>query len=987
MKEKKSSASASHLHYQGLSATQVEESRRKHGSNFMKPPEREPWWRMYLEKFDDPVIRILLIAAVIATGMGFVDGHFVEGIGIIIAVFLATTLAFVNEFRANQEFDILNQINEEVLVQVIRDGRYQTVPRRDLVVDDIVLVELGEEIPADATVLEAVSFQVDEARLTGESHPVVKCPKHENTEAKDSIYEPDAVLRGTLVADGHAVLRVTAVGDRTEVGQTALAAAEESTEPSPLNLQLERLAKLIGVVGFVFAFFIFVALTLRGFFRKELVLSTAQWTLTGVLFVGALVAFVRVWLPVYYDAYEVAGKDVQAPDWLEEGGLWAWLKMILLGGAIIALGIACLRWTGWLPTQPAQWLPGGVGREFLQYFMISVTIIVVAVPEGLAMSVTLSLAYSMRKMTRMNNLVRRMVACETIGAATVICSDKTGTLTQNKMRVEQTVFPIQPNAAKKTQGAWSPTELVKEAVAANSTANLSRESQQDSPVVIGNPTESALLLWLEQHGVDYLAYRDPFAVHKQLTFSTERKYMATAGKSAVLQSEVLHVKGAPEILLEHCTQILTEQGEVSLTAAQKKEILQQIKDVAGRGMRTLALTYRRMDSFADINDDAASLTKHVEKLVWLGFVALIDPIRPEVPASIQLCRDAGIDVKIVTGDSPETAKEVARSIGLLLDDDKAHHMTGSEFEALSDKQARKAVGSLQVLSRARPLHKLRLVKLLQEEGHVVAVTGDGSNDAPALNSAQVGLAMGKTGTAVAKEASDIILLDDSFQSISHAVLWGRSLYLNIQKFILFQLTINVTALVIALLGPFINVKLPLTVVQMLWINLIMDTFAALALATEPPDASLMHRPPRRAEDFIITPRMAWEIMVTGVLFVVILVGLLLYMQHSGLDGKSGLSPYELSYFFTAFVLLQFWNLFNARVFGTNRSAFAQFVANPSFLLIAAAIFVGQVVIVNWGGNAFRTTPLMLRDWLILIGATSLVLWIGELRRVFTTRRA
>lgn len=980
MKKAKQESSVSHLHYQGLSAAQVEESRRKHGSNFMLPPERDPWWRQYLEKFDDPVIRILLIAAVIATGMGFVDGHFVEGIGIIIAVFLATTLAFVNEFRANQEFDILNQINEEVLVQVIRDGRYQTVPRRDLVVDDVVVVELGEEIPADAKVLEGVSFLVDEAKLTGESHPVVKRPQQEGTPQGEATYPQDVVLRGTLVSDGHAVLRVTAVGERTEVGMTAKAASEESTEPSPLNQQLERLAKLIGVVGFVFAFFIFVALSVRGYLRQELVLSSIQWTLTGILFVGVLVAFVRVWLPVYYDAYEVAGKDVQVPDWLEQGGLWAWLKVILLGGAIIVLGVACLRWTGSLPSEPAKWLPSGVGREFLQYFMISVTIIVVAVPEGLAMSVTLSLAYSMRKMTRTNNLVRRMVACETIGAATVICSDKTGTLTQNKMRVEHTVFPLQPDAQKKTQGGWRPTELIVEAVAANSTANLSHEKEGDSPVVIGNPTESALLLWLDQHGVDYLAARDKFVVRKQLTFSTERKYMATAGQSATLQTGVLHVKGAPEIVLEHATHTLGAKGEEPLTAARKKEILQQIKEYATRGMRTLALAYRRLGALDSIGEDASALTQHVEQLVWLGFVALVDPIRPEVPASIQLCREAGIAVKIVTGDSPETAKEVARSIGLLLDDAKANHLTGAEFEALSDKQALEAIDTLQVLSRARPLHKLRLVRLLQEKGHVVAVTGDGSNDAPALNSAQVGLAMGKTGTAVAKEASDIILLDDSFRSIASAVLWGRSLYLNIQKFILFQLTINVTALVIALLGPFMNVKLPLTVVQMLWINLIMDTFAALALATEPPDESLMHRPPRRAEDFIITPRMAWEIMITGVSFVVVLVGLLLYLQ------QGGLTRYEESYFFTAFVLLQFWNLFNARVFGTNRSAFSQFAANPSFLIIAAAIFVGQVIIVHLGGNAFRTVALSTQDWLILIGVSSLVLWFGELRRWLSSRQ-
>lgn len=960
----------------GLSDAEVLASRKKHGTNLPTPPKRNPWWVLYLEKYNDPVIRILLIAAVLAIGLGWVDGSFIEGIGIVIAVLLATTLAFMNEYRANQEFDVLNQINEEVAVQVIRNSMYQTIPRKDLVVRDIVLVEQGDEIPADGTVLEAVSFLVDESRLTGESVPVNKHPLSAKEQETDhgSTYSPNHVLRGTLASDGHAVLEISAVGDHTEMGQTAKAATEETTEDSPLNIQLEKLSKLLGVIGFSVAFLIFAALTVRGVITKELILTTGQWGLMLGIAVGILVAMIRVWFPIVYDARELFGSEKPRPQWLSSSSFLGWLTPIASGIAITILVAVTLVATGLLQGSPTTWLPVKSVQPFLHFFMVSVTIIVVTIPEGLAMSVTLSLAYSMRKMTKMNNLVRKMVACETIGATTVICSDKTGTLTQNKMHVSEANFATDPHTSTKREDG-SPSKLVAESMAANSTANLTHEAGKDA-IVLGNPTESALLLWLDSHNKDYKEYRENFKILHQYTFSTERKYMATLGQSDDSDDTTLHVKGAPEIVLDKCSSIRVGEKEQALSQEHRTALAEQILSYAKRGMRTLGFAYST-HGLAEHGDDPDTIAKD---LVWLGFVALVDPIRPDASEAVRACLNAGINVKIVTGDNAETAKEVARSIGLFTDGTDGQHLTGPEFEALTDEEALTVTDSLVVLSRARPLHKLRLVRLLQQQQNVVAVTGDGSNDAPALHHAQVGLAMG-TGTAVAKEASDIILLDNSFASIKNAVLWGRSLYLNIQKFLLFQLTINLTALSIALLGPFFDIKLPLTVIQMLWVNLIMDTFAALALATEPPHSEVMKQSPRRPNAFIITPKMAANIIVTGILFVVVLMGLLLYLK------QDGLTPYELSFFFTAFVLAQFWNLFNARALGTGHSALYKFLSNPSFLAIGVAILLGQFLIVQFGGSVFRTVPLSGKDWALLLGVSSLILVLGEVWRGVTRLRA
>ncbi len=967
------------LKFQGLRSSDVETQRQKYGRNLLTPPEREPWWKLFLEKFDDPVIRILIIAAVVSIGVGIFQGHYAEGLGIILAVLLATTLAFLNEYKANREFDVLNKVNDDIPVKVIRDGHYVTVPCQDLVVDDIVLLELGEETPADGRVLEGVSLQVDESRLTGESVPVNKSP-HDVALAPsgaEHAYPPDQILRGTMVVDGHGLIQITAVGDRTQIGQTARAAAEETDEVTPLNKQLERLSKLIGVIGLGVAALTFVALLVRGVLVKEFELTGSQWLFVSLLIVGVLIGLVRVWLPIVYDAFDELGWEPKRPPLLESAGLASWLIPLGVGAVVFGIGLGASLVMGWLLPQPSDWLTVAAGRELLNYFMIAVTIIVVAVPEGLAMSVTLSLAYSMRKMTAENNLVRRMHACETIGAATVICSDKTGTLTLNEMRVFGASFPLMP------QGLSGIAPLVAEAIAVNSTANLSRVPGQPS-LPLGNPTEGALLLWLDQHGVDYIPIRSGFALDCQLTFSTERKYMATLGVSPLDGRRLLHVKGAPETVLAQCQAVQRASGIERLDEAGRNAIGADLKDFQRRGMRTLALAYREL-----AEAKAAPDVEHlVADLVWLGFLAIADPIRPEVPAAIQACRQAGVLVKMVTGDNPETALEIARQIGLLdPGDPHARHISGREFAGMGEDDARRAAQDRQVFSRARPMDKMRLVRLLQEQGHIVAVTGDGTNDAPALNHANVGLAMGKTGTAVAKEASDIILLDDSFRSILNALMWGRSLYENIQRFILFQLTINVAALVIAFLGPFIGVKLPLTVIQMLWVNLIMDTFAALALATEPAHPSVLNRPPRNSDAFIITPLMAKSILGYAGIFLVALIGMLAYWRIQGVDLESATPSKELTIFFTVFVLLQFWNLFNARCMGRPESAFARLFQNGSFLSIALAILAGQILLVQWGGSIFRTVPLSLAEWGWILLATFPVLLIGETVRWFERSQA
>ncbi len=951
------------MKFRGLTATQAEESRAKHGANILAPPARKPWWKHFLEKFDDPVIRILLIAAAIAA----VTGELIEGIGIIIAVLLATGLAFLNEFKAEKEFDILNKVNDDIPSKTFRDGELQLVPRKDIVVGDVVFVEPGEEFPADGRVLEAVNLQVDQSRLTGESDPVRKIPFNspELSNMDEGAYPAWQAMRGTPVVDGYGCIEITAVGEATEIGRTARAAAEEIEEATPLNRQLAQLSKLIGVVGFSVAAFTLAALVIHAAAVGTIRQTAGQWCFFGILLVAVLTALARVWIPVCCDGLELLDGKNRLPVWFRSGSaarcLWEFGAGLLI--ALVGLGVLIL--SGALSSAPSAWLDASALHQFISFFMVAVTLIVVSVPEGLAMSVTLSLAYSMRKMMASNNLVRKMHACETIGAATVICTDKTGTLTMNQMRVRESGIP-----RLKTPGGL---DFVALSIAANSTAKLSR-AHSEAPQPIGNPTEGALLLWLDEQGKDCEALRESFRIETQWTFTAERKFMATKGTSENEERTLLFVKGGPEIVLNLCSALETADGTEETTEEKRQKILAELKTCQARGMRTLGFAWKENPA------DGGDLSVVAQDMTWLGFVAIADPVRPDVPDAVRACCHAGIQVKMVTGDNPETAKEIGRQSGLWEDglpEGEGLVMTGAEFEALSDEEAVAVARKLRIMARARPTDKLRLVRSLKASGEVVAVTGDGTNDAPALNFADVGIAMGKTGTSIAKEAADVILLDDSFPSIVNAVMWGRSLYRNIQRFILFQLTVNVVALMIAMLGPFLGVELPLTVIQMLWVNLIMDTFAALALATEPPNPETLNHPPRKSSAFIVTPAMWGGIFGTAAVFLVFLVGILRHMKAQGLDADAR----WLTIFFSLFVMLQFWNLFNAKSWGGTESLFSKILNNKAFLMIAGGIFFGQIAIVQFGGQVFRTIPLSLTDWCVIVAATSLVVWIGESLRL------
>lgn len=858
--------------FKGLTDQEVLQNRQKYGMNLLTPPKRPSIWKLYLEKFQDPVIKVLLVAAAFSLLISIIESEYAETIGIFFAIFLATGIGFYFEYDANKKFDLLNAVGEETPVMVIRNGKVHEIPKKDIVVGDVVILNTGDEIPADGVLLEAVSLQVNESSLTGEL--MVNKTTDEAHFDEEATYPSNSVMRGTTVTDGHGVMCVERVGDATEIGKVARQATEQSQEQTPLNLQLTKLANLIGKVGFTIATLTFVIFT-----AKDLYVHLNNTTIT---------------------------------DW-------------------------------------HQWLE--IARIVLKYFMMAVTLIVVAVPEGLPMSVTLSLALNMRRMLKTNNLVRKMHACETMGAITVICTDKTGTLTQNLMQV----YDAKLDEAQKN--------LIAEGIATNSTAFLEEKEGEGKPSGVGNPTEVALLLWLNEQGMDYISLRNQAKTVNQLTFSTERKYMATLVDSSVLNTRVLYVKGAPEIVM----------GKCNLEESRVKQYNEQLLAYQNQAMRTLGVAYKVIPE--NSSTDCAELVKE-GGLTFMGIFAISDPIRPDVPDAVKKCQSAGIRVKIVTGDTPGTATEIARQIGLWTSEDtERNRITGVEFAALSDEEALERVVDLKVMSRARPMDKQRLVQLLQQKGEVVAVTGDGTNDAPALNHAQVGLSMG-TGTSVAKEASDITLLDDSFHSIATAVMWGRSLYKNIQRFIVFQLTINVVALLSVLLGAFLGTELPLTVTQMLWVNLIMDTFAAMALASIAPSMDVMNEKPRKRTDFIISPAMRNNIFGVGAGFLIVLMGLLAFFKNM----PGGMDVHHLTVFFTIFVMLQFWNLFNASVFGTNHSIFKDAGHAMGMLGVALIILVGQFIIVTFGGKVFRTEPLPALEWAYIIAGTSVVLWIGEIWR-------
>lgn len=967
--------------YTGLTDQQVLESRNLHGDNLITPPQKTPLWKLFIEKFEDPIIRILLIAAFLSLGISIIHNEYAETIGIFCAIFLATGVAFWFEMDANKKFDILNQVNDEDLIIVRRNGNICQIQKKDVVVGDIVILETGGEVPADGTLIEAISLQIDESTLTGEpSIDKTTDPKHFE---EGVTYPSNMVLRSTKVINGHAIYQVEKVGDATEFGKVAQKATEKVEKQTPLNRQLDSLSKFIGVVGLLLAVLTFSVLFLKNvILNPEVQITLTELATLGAIFIGIPIALCKMWFPIIYGGLELLGKKKEIPAKVEK---WGWLTWVLIGAttSAILLGIGALL--GVDLTKESSWINIDVAGYILQYFMVAVTLVVVAVPEGLPMSVTLSLALSMRRMLKMNNLVRKMHACETMGATTVICTDKTGTLTQNQMQVYDTNFyAIEGNNISDN----NISKIIIEGIAANSTAFLDKATEgKDS--VIGNPTEGALLLWLNKNNIDYLNYRESAEIVEQIPFSTERKYMATIAQSNVDKGKrILYLKGAPEVIMLKCKTI-QGQNQIEAIDTFKDGINEQLLTYQNKAMRTLGFAYKIL------NDDETDIINSVaqEDLIFLGIAAISDPVREDVPDAVKACTEAGIQVKIVTGDTYGTAKEIGSQIGIWdkdYDTDK-NIISGVDFEALTDDEALERIKDLKIMCRARPADKQRLVYLLKERGEVVAVTGDGTNDAPALNYADVGLSMG-SGTSVAKEASDITLLDDSFSSIATAIMWGRSLYRNIQRFIIFQLTINLAALLIVFLGSIFGHELPLTVTQMLWVNLIMDTFAAGALASLPPDPNVMKDRPRMNDAFIITPLMGKLICFAGLSCVALLLSMMVFFNST--ENLNAIfyyiapelrQDYFLSYFFTVFVMFQFWNLFNAKAFLTNKSALSGINKSFGFELVALIILVGQFLIVTFGGEVFRTMPLTWQDWLIIIGGTSIVLWIGEALRLIKKR--
>ena len=902
-------------HFNGLTDAEVIQSRKQYGENILTPPQKESVWKLLLEKFKDPIILILLVALLFSVGISmyhFVIGQdglsvFLEPLGILIAVLLATCVGFAFERSANKKFEVLNQVNDDTMVKVMRNGNVCEIPKKEVVVNDIVLLETGEEVPADGLLVETISLQINESTLTGE--PIITKTTDEADFDEDVAYPSNQAMRGTTVIDGHGIMKVMTVGDKTEYGKVYEGSQIDQNIKTPLNKQLDTLAGWITKASYVIA---------------------------------ALIIFGR--LAVFFSS-----------------------------------------------TDTFEW--GAFGEHLLSTIMIAVTILVVAVPEGLPMSVTLSLAMSMKRMLKTNNLVRKMHACETMGAATVICTDKTGTLTRNQMRIYKTNF-YGLKDQKFTGDEVS--NLIKEGISVNSTAYLDL-TDPAKVKALGNPTEGALLIWLYENDIDYMQIRDEEPVIKQLTFSTERKFMATIVKSPLLKKRILYVKGAPEIVFSYAENVLVD-GKLVPAKEYKETIHTQLIGYQNQAMRTLGFAYQIIEDDKEyLYDDKL----HNSHLTYLGIAAISDPVRDDVPEAVKICLDAGIQVKIVTGDTPNTAKEIGRQIGLWVETDTdRNHMTGVEFEAMSDEELSDRILDLKIMSRARPMDKSRLVQLLQQKNQVVAVTGDGTNDAPALNAAQVGLSMGD-GTSVAKEASDITILDNSFTSISRAVMWGRSLYRNIQRFVIFQMTINIAACIIVLLGAFLGTESPLSITQMLWVNLIMDTLAAMALASLPPSERVMKDKPRKTTDNIISGDMARRIIGMGLSFVFILFGLVQYFKHEDITSlaqfdlnlyfsdffnftpvENGLTIYELSLFFTIFVMLQFWNMFNAKAFETGKSAFVNIWNSKWFIFSALFIILGQILIVTIGGDMFNVTPLLFIDWIIIISFTSIVLWVGELIRLF-----
>lgn len=970
----------------GLSEAQVIESRRLHGENILTPARENPWWKEFLGKFSDPLIIILLVAGVLSIGISVYEyvglGQdwkvFFEPIGIFIAIMLATTLGFIFEQKANKEFKLLNRVNDDEKVEAMRGTTITTIPRREVVVGDILFLNTGDEIAADGQLIDAVTLGVDEASLTGE--PLCHKTVDPNDFDPDATFPSDHVYRGTNVVEGHGVMRVTAVGDHTEEGkifatltgnteqeisalekQKSLTADEEirlrqlkkgkidRSVKTPLNEQLDGLARLITDGSYIVAALVIIAQLIH-------FLGWAQWS--AWLLIAPVALF--FWLVIQ-----------KFPVWNRKTCITLIIAFFLLFFGMVCGAFALIH----PEAGSAEW--SLLLAHTLKTLMVAVTLIVVAVPEGLPMAVTLSLAYSMRRMLKTNNLVRKMHACETMGATTVICTDKTGTLTQNRMQVYKTNFFGNPS-----------DEVLCEGIAVNSTAQLEEPGNSGEKVkVLGNPTEGALLLWLKERGADYRTLRAGVKRVEELPFTTENKYMASVVMSAT-GKKVIYVKGAPEIVYGMCS---------DTAGVTREEIDALLLDYQNQAMRTLGFAYRELAPGEQVIADGKVTARD---LTFLGVTAISDPVRQDVPEAVKEVVDAGVKVKIVTGDTPATAREIARQIGLWNDktDGEANIITGQELSSLSDGELRDRAEALKIIARARPMDKKRLVEALQANNEVVAVTGDGTNDAPALKTAQVGLSMGD-GTSVAKEASDITIIDNSFTSIGRAVMWGRSLYQNIQRFLLFQLTVNVAACLLVLVGSFIGSESPLTVTQMLWVNLIMDTFGAMALASLPPSPAVMKQKPRRRTDFILNRPMFRELTGVGVLFFAITLGFyciftgydvtsMIQLFHAPVNSTGEMTAYEATLLFSIFVWTHFWYMFDTRCFETGRSIF-RLRMSQGFWTIVAIIVAGQLFITELAYEFFNCAPMLhtpdwswnpsgALDFVIIVTASSLVLWVREL---------
>lgn len=1048
-------------HYSGLTDAQVLESRSKHGANVLTPPAEESTWQkvkdcmhFWLLKLDfvifivatlasiilpvtgvynheglwiapvlsavlflltylvaflggewdedegefdiDSLFAILLFALLLSGAISFYNGvlapatiawsEFFEPIGIAVAVLLATTVAHILESQNEKTFKSLNQVNDDTLVKVIRNNNVCQVPRKDIVVGDIIMLEAGEEVPADAKLLTCMNLNMNESSLTGE----LQCAKTTNEAEfdKDATYPSNHIMKGCTVIEGDCVAEVFAVGDATACGKVFEAAQVKEGDATPLSEKLDELAGLITKTSYILA----IVIVLGRLIRYALLQPTVDYASLGAFTLGSLILSTIVFFVLNKKKNENNEESIE---------LWQVLAFMI----IPIVGIFAYFGTG--TTDSIQWLGDaekhieGIVPCALNSVMIAVTLIVVAVPEGLPMAVTLSLAFSMKRLMKQNTLPRTMHACETMGAVSVICSDKTGTLTQNQMKVVDSeaygVYHVRKHLVDQNGLEYEEESfgiesnrsgnLLKECISINTTANLD-VANPTKIKAIGNPTEGALLLWLHDNGVNYLEIRNSLEVIDRIQFTTELKYMATIVKSEVTGKRVVYVKGAPDILLSMC----------NITTDELKTYTDKLAEYQSHANRTLAFAYKELNDNDDIFTDGKL---NIKDLTMMGIVGIEDPVRTDVPPAIEDCLNAGIQVKIVTGDAPGTAKEIGRQLGLWKEGDTDENiLIGTDLAAMSDEELKKRLPKVKIISRARPNDKERAVRILKELDYIVAVTGDGTNDAPALNAANVGLSMGD-GTAVAKEASDMTIIDNSFSTIANAVMWGRSLYKNIKRFILFQMTVNVAACLIVLIGAFIGSESPLTVTQMLWVNLIMDTFAALALASLPPTKKVMEDKPRSVNEHILKG-MGAGILGVGGIFTALLLGICIFFQHTDITyagslmdvfngnfvwgAGNGLSDYELGLFFTIFVMLQFWNLFNAKAFMTSDSAFKGISWKDTkwFIIIALIIFGGQIAMTEAPGlqEMFNVAEGGINpiDWAIIIASTSFVLWIGEIIR-------